>query len=196
MFHSRENEYVKAAQNGDQTAFAELVKAYEKLVFRTIKSKVRDEEDALDLSQEVFIKLWRSLPNWRGDCKFSTYVYKICVNASLDFLRANAERTHETLYLKPDEDGEERPLELADESISHSPEARLEQNETAAMVRAAIDRLSPEQREAITLRDLDGYSYEEIAEMLGIGIGTVKSRISRARTSLREILSEALARKN
>ena len=194
MKSENEAELIKAAARGDQSAFSELVTNYERLVFNTVKSKVLSREDAMDVSQEVFIKLWRSLPNWRGDCKFATWVYKVSINASLDFLRRAPEDT-ESLSGRPDDDGEERPLEIADDSISSSPENSLEQNETARTVRRAIAKLPEDQRQIVVLRDIDGYTYDEIAEMLSLGLGTVKSRINRARCKLKSLLEEELGEK-
>lgn len=186
-----ESELIKAAADGDESAFSVLVTTYERLVYTTVKSKVMSAEDAMDISQEVFIKIWRALPNWRGDCKFATWVYKICINASLDFLRRAPEFT-ESLSGRIDEGGEEHPLDIADESVHSSPEGKLEQSETSLAVRRAIERLPEEQRQVVMLRDIEGYSYEEIAEMLSLGIGTVKSRLNRARTKLREMLASEL----
>ncbi len=187
MKNENEAELIKAAADGDESAFSELVTTYERLVYTTVKSKVISAEDAMDLSQEVFIKIWRALPNWRGDCKFATWVYKICINASLDFLRRAPEMT-ESLSGKIDDDGEEHPIDLADESIYSSPEGRLEQNETTFAVRRAIAKLPEDQRQVVILRDIEGYTYEEISEMLTLGIGTVKSRLNRARNKLRSLL--------
>ena len=187
MKSDNEAELIKAAANGDQSAFSELVTEYERLVYNTVKSKVLSAEDAMDISQEVFIKIWKALPNWRGECKFATWVYKVCINASLDFLRRTPERT-ESLSGRPDDDGDERPLDIADDSVQASPERRLEQSETTMAVRRAIAKLPEDQRQIVILRDIDGYSYDEIADMLSLGIGTVKSRINRARTRLKSLL--------
>ena len=181
---------ISAASNGDSAAFGQLVTNYQALVYNTIKLKVKNSEDAMDLSQEVFIKLWKALPNWRGECRFSTWIYRICVNASVDFLRRTPNVAPESLSGTPDDDGDDRPLEVADDSIGASPERTLEQNETVARVRNAITQLSDEQREVIMLRDIEGYTYEEISDMLSLEIGTVKSRLNRARGNLRAILSE------
>lgn len=178
---------VRAAAHGDQAAFSEIVRLYERLVYNTVKSKVLQSEDALDLSQEVFIKIWRSLPTWRGDCRLSTWIYKVALNTSFDFLRKT---TIDTDPLDHRSDEDDRPLEVADTSLDASPEERLEQSETTRAVRRAIAKLPDDQREVVMLRDIDGYSYEEIADMLSLGIGTVKSRLNRARKRLKEIIKE------
>ena len=180
-----ESALIKAAARGDEAAFGEIVTTYERLVFSTLKSKVMSAEDAMDLSQEVFIKIWRALPNWRGDCKLSTWIYKVCVNTSLDFLRRSPDV--ETISTSPD-DEDDRPFEVADDSIAASPERQAEQNETTAAVRRAIASLPDDQRQVIMLRDIEGFSYDEISEMLSLGIGTVKSRINRARMRLKALL--------
>ena len=185
-----ESALIKAAARGDEAAFGEIVTTYERLVFSTLKSKVMSAEDAMDLSQEVFIKIWRALPNWRGDCKLSTWIYKVCVNTSLDFLRRSPDV--ETISTSPD-DEDDRPFEVADDSIAASPERQAEQNETTAAVRRAIASLPDDQRQVIMLRDIEGFSYDEISEMLSLGIGTVKSRINRARMRLKALLESDLA---
>ena len=167
-----EEALILAAAGGDRNAFGELVRIYEKLVYNTIRVKVRSEEDALDISQEVFIKIWRALPNWRGECRFSTWIYKVSINCCYDHLRKVPGR-----------------IDIADETVEASPEKSLDRNETITAVRAAIAKLSDEQREIVVLRDIDGHTYEEIAEMLDLEIGTVKSRLNRARANLREMLA-------
>lgn len=188
-----EDALIYTASCGDKGAFGQLVIAYQSLVYNTIKTKVKNPEDAMDLAQEVFLKIWRSLPNWRGECKFSTWVYRVCINASYDFLRKSPQIPPESLSGKLDEDGDERPFDVADDSVASSPELSLSKNETSAAVRSAINRLSDEQREIIMLRDIEGYSYDEISSMLSLEIGTVKSRLNRARGNLREILAKSLA---
>ena len=183
-----EEALILAAAGGDRNAFGELVRIYEKLVYNTIRVKVRSEEDALDISQEVFIKIWRALPNWRGECRFSTWIYKVSINCCYDHLRKVPGRKTESLW-STDDDGEEREIDIADETVEASPEKSLDRNETITAVRAAIAKLSDEQREIVVLRDIDGHTYEEIAEMLDLEIGTVKSRLNRARANLREMLA-------
>lgn len=183
-----ENAYIAAAQRGEREAFGSLLHMYERLVYNTVRMKVGNADDALDLSQEVFIKIWRSIGRYRGDCRFSTWVYKICINASLDFLRHAKVTATESMPTHIDSEGDEIEIEFADETAAASPERTLEKRETARAVRDAIARLSPEAREVVELRDIEGYTYEEIAEMTGLEIGTVKSRLNRARNQLRELL--------
>lgn len=186
-----EDALINAASAGDREAFGRIVSMYERLVFNTVKTKVGNTQDALDLSQEVFIKLWRSIGRYRGDCRFSTWVYRICINACLDFLRRAQSSACEQMPVHTDKDGDELTFEPSDESVAASPERSFEQNEAVRMVRDGIARLSPEQREVILLRDIEGYTYEEISSMLSLEIGTVKSRLNRARSNLRIIIEEA-----
>ncbi len=186
---TKENRRIAAAASGDKAAFGEIVTEYEKLVWGTIRTKIKNEEDALDLSQEVFLKIWRSIGSYRGDCRFSTWVYRIASNTALDFLRRAPKNANESLDSRTDAEGEEKAFEVADESLSASPERSLEQAETTAAVRQAIASLSEDQRTVVLLRDIEGYTYEEIAGMLSVEIGTVKSRLNRARLHLREKLS-------
>ena len=184
-----ENKLIDAAASGDRDAFGLLYTMYEKLIYNTVRLKVGNAEDAFDLSQEVFLKIWRSIGRYRGDCRFSTWIYKICVNTCLDFLRHAKISAVEAIPTYTDKDGDEVEIEFADESVNSSPEGMLEKNETVRFVRDAILKLSPEAREVVELRDIEGYSYDEIAEMTGLEIGTVKSRINRARGHLRELLA-------
>jgi len=185
---AEENELIARACEGDHAAFGEIVKIYERLIYSTVKARLGNEEDSLDVAQDIFIKIWRSIKNYRADCRFATWVYRITVNACLDFLRHTKFTATEPMPTYTDKDGDEITLEFADESINGSPEAAAERNETVRAVREAIERLSPDQKEVIILRDIEGYSYESISDMLGLEIGTVKSRINRARLHLKELL--------
>ncbi len=189
-----ESTLIESCKKGDREAFGELISKYERIVYGTVRLKIGKENDALDVSQEVFIKIWRHIAKYRGDCRFSTWVYKIAVNACLDFVRRSKNSVSEPMPTRVDDDGDEVTVEIADENTP-SPESQAENSEKIAAVRKAIERLNPEQREIILLRDIEGYSYDEISEMLHLEIGTVKSRISRARNNLREILLEVGADK-
>ncbi len=185
-----ENLIISAAARGDRDAFGQLVRLYERFVMSAVRAKVDNEADALDVSQEVFIKAWRSLPSYRGDCRFSTWIYKISANACFDFLRRETKAQTEAMPTFTDKDGDEVTAELPDESVGSSPEEAYERSERIRAVRAAIASLSVEQREVVMLRDIEGRSYEEISEMLELEIGTVKSRLNRARAALKELLAE------
>ena len=184
-----ENDLITAAARGDREAFGELVKLYERLVYNTVKTKVSNSDDALDISQEIFIKMWRSIANYRGDCRFTTWLYKICTNACYDFLRREQHSAVEPIPVYTDKDGDEVQVEFPCEDTDALPESAYERRERIAEVRAAIMSLSPEQREVVVLRDIEGRGYEEIAEMLCLEIGTVKSRLNRARNNLKALLA-------
>ncbi len=186
-----EDALIKAASKGDKDAFSRIVSMYERLVYNTVKSKVGSIDDAMDISQEVFIKLWRSIGRYRGDCRFSTWVYKVSINTCLDFLRKSQANDVLQMPVFTDKDGDELTFEPSDDSITASPERLYEQNEAVRMVRDGIARLSPEQREIILLRDIEGYTYDEISEMLQLEIGTVKSRLNRARSNLKLIIERS-----
>ena len=184
----QEDALIKRAAEGDRDAFECILRTYEKMVYSSVKSRIGNDDDALDISQEVFIKIWRYIATYRGDCRFATWVYRICGNACMDFLRHEKASAASPMPTYIDKDGEELTIEPADESESSSPEDTTVRREIADKVRQAIWRLTPEQREVIMLRDIEGYGYEEIASMLGLGMGTVKSRINRARLHLKELL--------
>lgn len=189
QFRDEDARLVSAVLSGDNEAFAELVRKYEKLVYNAAYQLLRSEDDALDVSQETFFKAYRSLNSFRGDCRFSTWLYKICRNAALDFLRAEQRRRTVSLT-DDDEDSREGMLDLPDPDALADPQNRLEQQEERLAVRAAIQQLSDEHREILVLRDMEGYSYEEIAEMLDLELGTVKSRINRARRAVKDFLEK------
>lgn len=191
-----ENRLIAAAALGDRQAFAGLVELYEKFVYNTVKLKLGGERDAEDVCQDVFVKVWKSVPLYRGDCRFTTWLYKICQNACLDHLRREQHQINDGIPVQVGKDGDECEIEIADTSRDSCPQEMLEKNEAVRAVRRAISDLSPEQREVVELRDICGYSYEEISEMLGIEIGTVKSRLNRARANLKQKLSFMYAERN
>lgn len=181
---------VSQASKGIEPAFGELVKKYQGMVYRLCFSKLKNREDALDVSQEVFIKMWKSLPAFRGDSSLTTWLYRVTQNAVSDRLRSRM-RTPDTvstdIHADGDGDGEQAAVPVTRDE-GDNPESALEKKERIRAVRRAMEMLSPEHREAVLLRDIEGYTYAQIAEMLGVGEGTVKSRISRARIRLKEIL--------
>lgn len=172
------------AADGLDSAFESLVRKYEKLVSTCAYSIVGNTEDALDVSQETFLKVYKSIGSFKGESEFSTWIYRIAKNTALDFVRRRKQNT-----VSIDSSGEENEgFDIADESESASPEKKVLQKEKVQILRKAIDALSEEHREIIILRDMNDYSYEAIAESLGIETGTVKSRLFRAREQLRKIL--------
>ena len=174
-----------------QQAFSELVRKYERLVYNLSYQASGNADDAFDISQEVFIKVYRSLRKFRGDCRFFTWLYRITMNTVKDYLRT--QKRKKTVSLSDyDEEDENSPgtRDIPDDTAEADPEEMTERKERRALVRQAIGQLSEDHRIIITLRDMEGYSYEEIAEMLELEIGTVKSRLNRARQAIKEYLLE------
>lgn len=181
MTREEELAVIRRVQQGDVDAFETLVTAYEKNVYNLALRMTGNREDAQDMAQEAFIKAYNSLPGFRGDSKFSVWLYRIVSNVCLDFLRRQKRRPASSLSVEDDE-GEETQLDVAD--VSQSPEVLLEQKLTREAVRRGLDQLPEEQRQILLLREIQGLSYEEIGQTLGLEAGTVKSRIFRARKRL------------
>lgn len=181
MTREEEDKIVSRVQAGDVNAFEELVTAYERNVYNLALRMTGNPEDAADMSQEAFLKAYSSMSSFRGESKFSVWLYRIVSNVCLDFLRRRSRRQTVSLSIE-DDGGEEIQLELPDES--QTPEALLEQRMTRDAVRRGLEALPHEQRQILLLREIQGLSYDEIALTLGLEAGTVKSRIFRARKRL------------
>ncbi len=181
MTREQELTIIRRVQHGDIDAFELLVAAYEKNVFNVALQMVGNREDAQDMAQEAFLKAYNSLDSFRGDSKFSSWLYRIVSNVCLDFKRRQSRRPSSSLTVEDDE-GETLELDIADES--QSPEALLERKLTREAVRRGLQELPDEQRQILLLREIQGMSYEEIGEAMGLEEGTVKSRIFRARKKL------------
>lgn len=174
---------IRAAQAGDRRAFDRLVDAHYRSVYNTAYRMLGAESAAADATQATFLKVYEALGSFRGDSSFSTWLYRITMNVCLDDLRR---RKHEPLSLT-DEDDDGEPTgerDLPDES--DEPARSAEQKELAELVHAAIGRLPEDFRTVIVLYDIRGLSYQEIGEVLAIPLGTVKSRLNRARNALRD----------
>ncbi len=170
---------IQKAARGDELSFEKLVKEHQNLVYNVALRLCGNREDALDVSQEAFIKAWRALPKFRFECSFSTWMYRITVNAAKDYIKKENSAAP-TLELS----------EVGDVESGDSPDDTVIKSERSSMLKNALNQLSLEHKEIITLRDIEGYSYEEISELLSIEAGTVKSRINRARSALRKLLGE------
>ncbi len=181
MTREQEAAVIQSVLDGDVNAFETLVKEYEKNVYNLALRMTGNSEDAADMSQEAFIKAYNSLSSFRGDSKFSVWLYRIVSNVCLDYLRSRTRKPTVSLSTEND-DGEEVELDIADES--QSPELLLDRSLTRDAVRRGLAALPPDHREILLLRDIQGLSYEEIAAALGLEAGTVKSRIFRARKKL------------
>ncbi len=183
---STDKELVRAAQEGDQTSFRELVTRYEGKVYRLALKMVRDAQDAEDVLQETFINVYRHLDTFRGDSEFSTWIFRIATNTSLMKLRAR----RPTVSLddgSSDTEEEVFPRELAD--WSGAPEEMLLNSEIRAQMDVALAQLPETLRSVFVLRDVQGLSIEETARVLDISIPNVKTRLHRARFALREKLA-------
>ena len=181
MTREQELTVIRRVQHGDVDAFGLLVTAYEKNVFNVALQMLGNREDAQDIAQEAFLKAYNSLSSFRGDSKFSSWLYRIVSNLCLDFKRRQGRRPSSSLTVE-DDDGENVQLDIADES--QSPETLLERKLTREAVRRGLAELPDEQRQILLLREIQGLSYEEIGEAMGLEAGTVKSRIFRARKKL------------
>ena len=176
---------VERAAAGDHRAYELLVIKYQRRIERLIGRMVRDVDLVPDIAQETFIRAWRALHQFRGDAQFYTWLYRIAVNTakkSLMELKRNPVVTETALHSADDDDEtSRRENELTSES---TPESELAAREIAAAVNAAMEALPEDLRTAVTLRDIEGLSYEEIAEAMNCPIGTVRSRIFRAREAI------------
>ena len=182
-----ENELVNKARKGDGDAFGQLMHRYNSFIYNVVIGLVKNQYDAQDITQESFFKAYRSLGSFRGDSKFSLWLYRIAVNTAKDFIRSASRRR--TLPLEPESDDDDLPpMQIKDDSPMSEPQEVLEAEERKNAVRKAISRLSDNHREIIIMRDIEGYSYEEIGEILNLELGTVKSRINRARNAVKEEL--------
>jgi len=183
-----ENLLIQKSQVGDIKSFEILVEAYQKKAFNIAYRMLGNLEDANDVTQEALVKVYKYLPKFKGDSKFSTWLYSIVTNTSIDYMRKN--RKADVVYLDKKED-DKMKKEIPDNT--NSPEQLLEKNEIKRVIHDSINKLSREHRTVIILRDIQGFSYEEIANILNCSVGTVKSRISRARGNLKSILSQNMA---
>ena len=174
---------VKRAQKGDDTALEELLFAYEKRVYNIALRYMGSEADAYDMAQEALIKIYKRIKAFKGDSSFSSWVYRITVNTCLDGLRR---RKKNVVSL---ESTIEAGVSYSDEK-NDTPEESAVRKELQGKIQQAINTLSADHKSVIILRDINGLSYEEVAVMLSVSVGTVKSRISRARQKLKEILIE------
>ncbi len=182
MTRQEEREIIEKVLSGDTEAFEALVIEHQNKVYSLALRMVGNEEDARDMAQEAFIRAFNSLTGFRGDSKFSVWLYRLTSNICIDFIRSRAKKRTVSMTWT-DEDGDDAgELEVPDERFS--PEAQLERTLTRESVRRGLDSLSPQYREILLLREINGLSYDEIGEALGIEPGTVKSRIFRARKKL------------
>ncbi len=178
---SSDAELVARVQKGDKKAFDILVRKYQHKLAKLISRYIQDPSEVLDVSQEAFIKAYRALPKFRGDSAFYTWLYRIAINTAKNHLVAQGRRPQSV-----DIDAEEgvRVESIPKLRENATPERLILRDEIGDVIFQAIEELPEDLRTAITLRELDGLSYEEIAEVMGCPIGTVRSRIFRAREAI------------
>jgi RNA polymerase sigma-70 factor (ECF subfamily) len=185
-----DQQLVERAQRGDKRAFELLVEKYQRKLARLLSRLIRDPGEVEDVTQEAFIKAYRALPSFRGDSAFYTWLYRIGINTAKNYLVAMGRRAPTSTDVEAEEaeglDGGELLRDI------NSPESLLLTKEIGNTVNAAIEALPEELRSAIQLRELEGMSYEEIAKLMDCPIGTVRSRIFRAREAIAERLKPLL----
>lgn len=184
MFES-EKKLIKKCMKGNLNAFDELIREHEKTAYNIALKILKNPDDAMDASQEAFLKIFKSIKTFNFQSSFSTWLYRIVTNTCLDFLRKRKNKVYSIDNPIQTNDGE---IERDIVDNSDSPEEILEKKLTAEYVNKAIDKLDSNHKVVIILRDIQGFSYEEISCILDCSLGTVKSRISRARKKLKDII--------
>ena len=185
-----DQQLVERAQRGDKRAFELLVEKYQRKLARLLSRLIRDPGEVEDVTQEAFIKAYRALPSFRGDSAFYTWLYRIGINTAKNYLVAMGRRAPTSTEVEAEEAEGQASGELLRDI--NTPESLLLSKEIADTVNAAIEALPEELRSAIQLRELEGMSYEEIAKLMDCPIGTVRSRIFRAREAIAERLKPLL----
>jgi RNA polymerase sigma-70 factor (ECF subfamily) len=185
-----DRQLVARAQRGDKRAFELLVEKYQRKLARLLSRFIRDPAEVEDVTQEAFIKAYRALPAFRGDSAFYTWLYRIGINTAKNYLMAMGRRAPTSTEVEAEEaEGFEEGEQLRD---INTPESVLLSNEIAKTVNATIESLPEELRRAIQMREIEGMSYEDIAQAMNCPIGTVRSRIFRAREAIAEQLRPLL----
>jgi len=175
-----ENELISRCQKGDQDALREIYERYHDKVYRIAYGMVRQREEALDIVQDVFIKLYRSIGNFKGKSKFYTYLYRMTMNTAIDHSR----KMHKVFSSSLDEEGAPQPPDIPEKG----PDRILLHKELEEKVKNALDKLPSDQRMAIVFREVEGLSYREMAEAMGCSIGTVMSRLHYGRKKIQDLL--------
>jgi len=168
---------------GDLDAFGELVRRHQDRLYNAIYRVMDHAEDAHDVVQDAFLNAYQSLASFKGDSEFFTWLYRIAFNTAISQKR----KRRVLLSIEPNREGD-LPIEPLDESERSRPGAALERSEEEARLNAALQRLSPEHRAVLVLKDIEDKKYEQIAEILSVPIGTIRSRLHRARLELRDLL--------
>ncbi len=186
---NNEKDLILHIQQGDVHAFELLISKYESQIYNLCKHMLIDEHMAQDAVQEICVKIWKKISYFQGKCKFSTWIYRISVNECIDMIRKNKRKSEISIIKENKLENDEWQMEIEDKS--ESVEGTIESYELRRILEDALSQLKPQYRIICILRDINDYSYDEIASILGISIGTVKSRISRARQALQKILLQS-----
>lgn len=181
-----EKELIRQAKKGDLKAYEDIIGLYEKRVFSTIYYMVKNDNDVEDIAQEVFIKIYKNLNNFKEESSLYTWIYRITVNVCIDELK----KRKKVVYIDEKIDTKDGEVELQLPDNSKSPTDIAEDNELKYRLEKCIKKLPESQRMMIILRDIKGFTYMEIAEIMKMNLGTVKSKINRARAALKELLEE------
>ena len=183
-----DQELAARARDGDQDAFEQLVRDNEKRIYTLALRMTGSREDALDLAQDAFFQAWKALPTFQGESSFATWLYRLATNLCLDHLRTQKRRTQSMGPAHSLDDEENGPVQVADQQLQ--PQEAVERSERRRALERGLASLPDHHRQVLIMRELSGLSYQEIAQVLDLDLGTVKSRIARARLSLRKILLE------
>lgn len=181
-----EDELVKKAQNGSLKAFEEIVELYQGKVLNIVYHMIKNQDEVEDIAQEVFIKIYKNIGKFQGKSSFYTWVYRITANTCLDELK----KKRNVIYLDEQIKTEEGQINVELPSDGKGQEELYEEKELKEKLLSSLDKLEPKQKLMIVLRDIKGLSYEEIAQITGKKLGTVKSQINRARLRLKELLEK------
>jgi len=182
LVNPEEIDLILRCQQKDQEAFKEIFNRYHKKVYRIAYGVVRKREDALDIVQEVFIKLFRSIKNFKGEALFYTYLYRMTLNTAIDHIR----KLKKSSTLSLNEEGAFEPSD----GVEKRPDHVLLDKELEEKVKVAMGKLPTDQRAALILREVEGLSYQEMADVMGCSIGTVMSRLHYGRKRMQELLKD------
>ena len=185
--HESDQRLVVRSQQGDKRAFDVLVLKYQQRIASVVSRYLRDQDEVADVTQEAFIKAYRALANFRGDAQFYTWLYRIAINTAKNHLVAKSRRP-------PNTDKDINDGEFSENSVvleaEDQPETLLARDQLQSVILAAVDDLQEDLRTALMLREFDGLSYEEIAEIMACPVGTVRSRIFRARETIEKKMAQ------
>lgn len=189
-----ETDLIKGIQQGDRLAFRTMVESYQKMVVNTCLGIVHHQADAEDLAQDVFLEVYRNSGQFRGNAKLSTWLYRIAVNRSLNFVRNNRKKRFWQSLEETFKGGKNSSLEISD-NRSDQPDHEITDRQSKEILYQAIDRLSENQRIAFTLNKYEDLSYQQIAEIMDISLSSVESLIHRAKKNLQDQLYECYKKK-